>query len=87
MFTTSMDQQATATTKVVVRIPPKGEDNTVVAELVLQDLTRRPQRHSLYKGYFQRATDGQDADRGRRGYRGWCYHGLNCVCSVEGGQW
>ena len=42
MFTTSMDKQATATIKVVVGTPPKGEDNTVIAELVLKDLTRRP---------------------------------------------
>jgi len=42
MFTTSMDEQATATIKVVVGKSPKGEDNTVVAELVLKDLTRRP---------------------------------------------
>ena len=42
MFTTSIDKQATATIKVVVGKSPKGEDNTVVAELVLNDLTRRP---------------------------------------------
>ena len=42
MFTTSMDKQATATIKVVVGKSPKGEDNTVVAELVLNDLTPRP---------------------------------------------
>ena len=41
MFTTSIDKQATATIKVVVGKSPKGEDNTVVAELVLNDLTRR----------------------------------------------
>ena len=41
MFTTSVDKQATATIKVVVGIPPKGEDNTVIAELVLEELTRR----------------------------------------------
>jgi molecular chaperone DnaK (HSP70) len=44
MFTTSimMDKQATATIQVVVGTPPKGEDNTVIAELILEDLIRRP---------------------------------------------
>ena len=42
MFTTSMDRQVTATIKVFVGLFPKGEDNTVIAELVLKNLTRRP---------------------------------------------
>jgi len=63
MFTTSMDRHAAATTKVVVGIPPKGEDNILISELVPQCMTRRPP----YKGYFQRETDGRGVDRGGLG--------------------
>jgi hypothetical protein len=52
IFTTSMDKQATATIKVVIGVPPKGEDNTVIAELVLKDLTRRPRGVTLIRVTF-----------------------------------
>ncbi|KAF8965931.1 hypothetical protein BDZ97DRAFT_1810352 [Flammula alnicola] len=42
IFTTSKDHQSTATIKIVVGVPPKAADNTVIAELVLKGLMPRP---------------------------------------------
>ena len=61
MFTTSMEKQATATIKVVVGTPPfrKGRDNTVIAELVLNDLTRRPRGVTRIKVTFDVEHEGE----------------------------